>query len=142
MAVAVTNCPLGTFVLGLKVKDTLPSEPVVTLVNPSTFLPSALSVEGLEKKSMRKVVLGALLRVALMVVSTAPVLAEAMTGLFCSSFAPVSASPASLGVSPSPPRSMPREPLEKIEFCLIWLPSPEVTLTPSRELPRAESHPS
>jgi hypothetical protein len=83
----------------------LPSEPVVTYFFPMKVLPSSVP-EGFEKKRTMKVWLGLLPRAPLMVDFSAEVLAEAMAGLFCRSLAPVSASPGSLAVSPSPPRSM------------------------------------
>ena len=50
--------------------------------------------------------------------------AEAITGKFCRRFGPASASPGSLGVTPSSPRSMPRPPLSWIGFAEMRLPRP------------------
>ena len=46
-----------------------------------------------------------------------------MIGKFCLRLGPSSASPGSLGVGPSSPRSMPRPPLEKIKFGASVLPT-------------------
>ena len=50
------------------------------------------------------------------------VLAEPKDGLFCRSFGPVSESPGSFAVGPSPPRSMPTALLEKMELVRMRLP--------------------
>ena len=71
-----------------------------------------------EKNWIVNWVLGVLFSVA----ETPPVTAD-RTGKFCRLFAPVSPSPASLGVTPLPSRSMPSRPLEKIEF-------PEISSVP------------
>ena len=76
----------------------------------------------MEKRRTAKVLLGMLLSVPLMVVLRLLVFAEIMAGLFCRLLGPVSASPESLAVGPSSPRSTPRPPLQKMEFCRTRLP--------------------
>ena len=75
--------------------------------------------------SMRNVVFGVLFRVILTVV-VLPAIVAVNTGKFCRLFAPVSASPTSLRVTPLSLRSIPILPLEKILLVEIWLPAPEV----------------
>ena len=63
-----------------------------------------------------------------------PMTAELRTGKFCELFGPASGSPASLGVTPSPPRSMPSAgemtvPLSWMELVTMVLPVP-VAVTP------------
>jgi hypothetical protein len=131
VAVAVTVRPAPTFWAGEKVKEALPDPSVVTLSCPMKVLPSS-PPQGLEKNRTAKVLFGVLLRTSLMVVLRLPVLAESMTGLFWRSLGPVSASPGSLVVGPSSPRSIPRPPFEKMEFYSRRLPvaSSPKTLTP------------
>ncbi len=120
----------------------LPAPSVVTLAEPRKVRPSPLpaaSHAGLEKNSMSKVVLAVELSVPLMAVVPPPLDAEARTGKFWRLLAPVSASPASLGVtpvpaSPAPPtRLMPSRWLEKKELARMALPVPvakKLTRTP------------
>src|SRR3972149_10854740 len=63
-----------------------------------------------------------------------PPLAEVKMGKFWRLLAPVSPSPASLGVTPSPPRSIPQPALENMEFDRMAFPVPEVTNTPRSPL--------
>jgi hypothetical protein len=82
VAVAVTTCHLGTFLV-LKVKVALPLELVVTLFWPLTFWPSPKpdgSAVGLLKNRRMKVVLAVLFRVPLIVVTRLVVLAEVRMG--------------------------------------------------------------
>ena len=104
----------------MKVKVTLPFASVLTALSPIGFLPSFVP-DGLEKNSTTKGSLEVLLSLPCMVVLAPTVLAEANSGLFCRPFGPESGSLASLAVAPAafsvpPRRSMPRRPLEKIEF--------------------------
>src|SRR5215217_6794295 len=121
VAVAVTVLPTPTFWAGEKEKVTLPLPSVVTDFCPMNFLPSFVP-EGLEKNCTLKVLLGVLFSLALTVVLSAPVLAERTTGLFCRPLGPVSASPGSLAVGPSSPRSMPRPPFAKMGLERTRLP--------------------
>jgi hypothetical protein len=78
-----------------------------------------------------------------MVVVPEMVVAEDMTGKFCRRLPPVSVSPASFGVGPLAPKSMPASlpkatPFAKIEFERMLLPTAESkTTTPSKALPRS-----
>ena len=99
VAVAVTTCPLGTFLLGLKGKVASLLESVVTLLLPLNFLPSPWlegSASRLEKNCKVNVVSTVLFSVPLMVVARRPVLAKVMTGKFCRLLGPASLSPGSL----------------------------------------------
>jgi hypothetical protein len=103
VAVAVTNCPLGTFFLVLKVKVAMPLELVVTLFWNLNVLPSPKpesSASGLAKNCKVNVVLALLLSVPLMMVTfllCPPIrlvvsLAEVISGKFCRLLGPVSLS--------------------------------------------------
>ena len=122
IAVAVMNWPCGTAVEKVTAKLAPPLSSVVTVVEPSGVWPSP-KPEGsqavLEKNSSSNCVLGVLSSVPWMVVPLSELVAELGTGKFCKSFGPESASPGSFGVTPSGPRSIPRPPLEKMEFDLI-----------------------
>src|SRR6266487_3536801 len=62
-----------------------------------------------------------LLTVPWTTVLTTELVAEVISGKFCRLFGPEIASPGSLGVTPSRPRSMPRRTLERIELPSIAL---------------------
>ena len=137
MAVAVI-LPFRTFKAGLKVKVTLPLPSVLTPVWPMNFWPSL--PEALEKNCTRKLVLGVLFSLPVMVVPFLEVFAQVRTGKFCRVLGPVSVSSESLGVTPSKSRSMPSlvgdvPPLEKMELPARRLPVPfEEMFTPSPRL--------
>jgi hypothetical protein len=80
-----------------------------------------------------KVVLGKLLRVPITRVVAPRPTAES-TGKFCRLLGPVSASPGSLGVTPSGARSMPRPPLSWMELPRMALPVPDAMKTPAPTL--------
>ena len=117
VAVAVTVRPTETAVVGVKVREALPDESVVTLFWPMNFLPS--SPERFEKNSIVKILPAVLPSVPLMVVLPETVLAEVSTGVFCT----------------ETDATMPSPPLEKIELREIRRPvlGPE-TRTPSPPL--------
>src|SRR5215210_814852 len=98
MAVAVI-LPFLTFRAGLKVKEALPLGSVVRPAWPITLWPSS-PPEALEKNCTRKLLLGVLFSVPLMVVALREVLAEVRRGLFCKVLGPTSASRGSLAVTP------------------------------------------
>lgn len=103
---AVTVSLVGTPTAGAKVKAALPLASVFTLLVPMKVFPS-LVPESLENKRTTKVLLGVLMRLPLMVVAPVEeVVAKLMAGLFCRLLGPVSASPGSLAVGPSLPRTL------------------------------------
>src|SRR5437763_1941235 len=109
VAVAVITSDDGSAMV-VKVRAALPAASVAALAEPRNSCPSPLPVGShpmLEKNSTWKIVLGVLLRVAAMLVATPELTAETTTGKFCELLGPESESPASFGVTPSPPRSMP-----------------------------------
>src|SRR6266540_3475862 len=65
-----------------------------------------------------------------MFVELAPDVTDVMTGKFCRLLAPVSASQASLAVTPSLFKSIPMPPLEKMKLPRILWPVPSATHTP------------
>src|SRR5215207_7523498 len=135
VALAVMNCPWKIFWAGLKVKEALARMSVLTTFLPRKVLPWPLP-EGdssrLAKNWTRKVLLGTLLSLPLMVTAPDTVLAEVMTGKFCRVLAPVSASPVSLRVTPSLPKSIAIPTLEKMELERTRLPTPfPDTVTPA-----------
>src|SRR5215212_7971900 len=109
VAVAVMFCPRLTLFLVAKVNERLPEESVVTLLEKRSFLPSSVPL-GLEKNCSMYFLLGVLFTLPLMVVLPALFFAEDRTGLFWRLFGPSSASPGSLGDTPSLERSIPRSP--------------------------------
>src|SRR5437016_8382334 len=103
VAVAMMTGPTGVTPLIVTEKAALPAASVVTLVAPRNCRPSPLplaSHDGLAKNSTRYCELGALFNVPSIVTPLPVMTAAVMTGKFCSLFAPVSGSPASLGVTP------------------------------------------
>src|SRR5262249_43694771 len=140
VAVAVTTvCPPGIAnETGPKLPFGVPvpaQVPVVRVVKPRKVCPSPFpegSQEALEKNSIWKVLFEMLFRVPEIVTLPTAIEAEVMTGKFCRSLGPVSASQSSFGVTPSPARSMPRPPFEKIEFPRIGLvvESPRTKMPP------------
>ena len=74
------------------------------------------------KNSTWNVVLGVELSVAVTKTVGPSAFAEEMIGKFCRPFGPPSASPESLAVTPSAPRSMPSPPLSWIALPLSSLP--------------------
>ena len=60
--------------------------------------------------------------------------ADVSTGKFCRSFGPVSESPASLSVTPLPPRSIPSPAFAEMLLRLILSCVPSATVTPSPPL--------
>src|ERR671913_1045221 len=70
-----------------------------------------------------------------MVVAVEDVLAEEITGKFCRLLGPESASPESLALTPSRPRSMPNSPFEKMELERTLLPALDVPMTASMFTP-------
>ena len=149
VAVAVMNSPTGTGATKVLVaKLTSPLASVVAMVEPRNTFPSpcvpleapltSLSHTGLAKNSMVNSVSGVLFKLQ-SILTLAPSLVAAVTfGKFCRSFAPVSTSAKSLGVTPFETRSIPRVLLEKIEFDKIALlslanpPPPPAITTPAR----------
>ena len=111
-----------TLFSGLKVKATLPSALVVTLLAPMYFLPSL--PEGFEKKRILKVLFGTLFRDPFTVVSPPTFSAEVRFGLFWRLLGPSSGSSSSLGVAPSivSTKSIPSPPFENIELRRMPLP--------------------
>jgi hypothetical protein len=131
VAVPVTTCPMKTSVGTVTEKVTSPLAFVVTVagaVLPRKTCPSPfpeVSHAAFAKNCRRNCEFGVLLSVPWIVVVPAPGVTAVMTGKFWSPLAPVSGSPgvASFGVTPSSFRSMPREPLEKIELpkmAMFW----------------------
>jgi hypothetical protein len=114
VAVAVIACPGTTTVGTVTVKLPLPVPSVTTFegvacprnVCPSPFPEGSHAV--FEKNCRKKDVLGVLFSVPWIVVNPAPGVTAVITGKFCSPLGPVSASPASFGVTPSKLRSIPR----------------------------------
>src|SRR5215216_3231588 len=149
VAVAVMVRPLLTAGENVFWKRKSPSWPVVTSFLPRKILPSSVP-EGLEKNSIVKVSFGVLLSLPFMVVVPEEFTAEVRTGLFCRLLAPVSGSCGSLGVGPSPRRSIPKKPLEMpLEIvtpsdplkAMVLLPTMLLVLpilTPSKELAMGE----
>ena len=136
VAVAVTAWPTGRLTpLSSAAKLTLPVPSVRTFTKPKNTAaspwPDALPVAEL-KNSMRKSRLAALFRLPRTVVLPPTLLAPCSTGKFCKSLAPASASPTSLALTPSNPRSMPRPALLKIRLPTMALPVlvDEYTSTP------------
>jgi hypothetical protein len=106
VAVAVTKCPAGTGAAYVNANATVPAASVVTSFTPSCVSPSPFVLASqlvLSKNVSRKLVLGALLSVPW----TSVVVAAVRSGKFWSALGPVSASDASLPVTPSFPRSIP-----------------------------------
>ncbi len=131
VVVAVTICSAATGKTGVVA---LPSVSVVTVVAPSNVAPSPLpdaSHAVLPKYSIRNVLLGVLCRVP-----CTPPDAAVRTRKFCRLLAPVSVSPASLGVTPSGPRSMPSSPFPEIALDTIALLVPLSTRMPCVPLNR------
>ena len=101
VAVAVTRSPvaMNRFCRN-SVNDALPELSVVTFMKPRYVGPSPLVVScvplGIEKNSMRKLVLASEFSEPAMVVPVGPDTALEMTGKFCNPLAPVSASSESL----------------------------------------------
>src|SRR5438067_718480 len=134
VAVAVTEWPSATSDGKFALIEALPTPSVVTFAEAKKRCPSPLpeaSHASLSKNSTRKVVFAVELSVPLIWMWPLPMTAELRTGKFCELFGPASGSPASLGVTPSPPRSMPRScavaPLSWMEFERTELPAPPVT---------------
>src|SRR5262245_17347807 len=95
----------------------LPSQPApgALIVAPRKFLPSPLpeaSQASLAKTSIRKEALAVLFKVPSTVTEPAVAVADVITGKFWRLLEPVSASQASLGVTPFSSMSIPRPPLE------------------------------
>src|SRR5207248_2186351 len=111
-----------------------PAGSVMTSSKPTNVCPSPWplgSAVTFVKNSMRKFLLAVLLSVPAIVVVPAVVTADVSTGKFCRLLGPVSQSNCptigqggggSFCVTPSPPRSMPSPPLEKIELPSIDQP--------------------
>jgi hypothetical protein len=129
VAVAVTTSPTVVVAASVVLIVALPEPSVVTFWKPRKVRPSPLpeaSHEALLKNSMRKAELALLLSVPARLVLAPDFSAEVMTGKFWRPFGPVSVSPGSLSVTPSPLMSIPSEPLEWIEFESRALPVPPV----------------
>jgi hypothetical protein len=97
----------------------LPPPSVVTDTGARTFSASPWPEGSQVTEAKRAIVnaeFGALSRLPLIVVLLPSQQADVTTGKFWSALGPESASPGSLGVTPSPRRSMPRPPLRKTWF--------------------------
>ncbi len=108
VAVAVTTAPTGATAGSVVKNDALPLASVETVVAPMKVRPSPYPLAspwpaGFQKNSMRKLRLAVLLRLPAIVICPTPsVAAPVSAGKFCRRFAPVSPSPPSFAVTPSP----------------------------------------
>ena len=146
VAVAVTKLSMSTVTGSSMRKSAWPAPSVRTFAVPSGLSPSPLpdgSALVLAKSSTRYCVSAAASSVPVSSVVSPRSVTPVTSGKFCSAFAPSSSSsPASLSVTPSFSRSMPRPPFEKIRFSRMSTPvgetnviglvaNPDTTMMPS-----------